>query len=227
MEIIGKGRTATVYDYKEGKLVKLFEPFIPKSAIERECNNALVINSLGVNSPKCFGLVHIDGKDGICYQYLEGITLLQHLEAINDFSFFLESFVEIQQKINASTCNNLNSYKEFLKMHVTSKNLLKRIDDLPDSDHVCHGDYHPGNLIVNGEQEVFVIDFMNVCKGPKEYDIARTYFLTVLEKVPNPELQKAQEALGEAYLNASGVTLEQIQPYLDVIKSTREIELKN
>ena len=45
-----------------------------------------------------------------------------------------------------------------------------------------------------------VIDFMNVCRGPELYDIARTYFL----------LKEKDEAFGRAYLAKMEVSEEEI-----------------
>ena len=47
------------------------------------------------------------------------------------------------------------------------------IDKLADGDTLCHGDFHPGNILLSGDG-AFIIDFMNVCCGNYLYDVART-----------------------------------------------------
>lgn len=44
------------------------------------------------------------------------------------------------------------------------KELLEMIDNLADGNALCHGDFHPGNIQMS-EGNIYVIDFMNVCKG--------------------------------------------------------------
>ena len=60
-----------------------------------------------------------------------------------------------------------------------------------------------------------LIDMMNICKGPVEYDVARTYFL--LEG--NKEFQNK-------YLKYMGYKVKELIPYLEVIMLIREKELK-
>ena len=83
-----------------------------------------------------------------------------------------------------STENQLMSYKEFLIAMIKggskgriSGDFIKEIRGLPDGNSVLHGDYHPGNVMITGVGEFVIIDLLNVCCGPKEYDVARTFFL--------------------------------------------------
>ena len=59
-----------------------------------------------------------------------------------------------------------------------------------------------------------IIDFMNVCRGPALYDVARTYFL----------IGQVEEHLAEAYLQKMCVEDEDIAKYLEVIEFCREYE---
>ncbi len=42
--------------------------------------------------------------------------------------------------------------------------VLSILDELPDGDILCHGDFHPGNIFIS-EGQTIAIDFMNICKG--------------------------------------------------------------
>ena len=42
--IIGTGNTAVVYQWEEGKVLKLFHQGYPKEAVDREFSNAVVVN---------------------------------------------------------------------------------------------------------------------------------------------------------------------------------------
>jgi aminoglycoside phosphotransferase (APT) family kinase protein len=50
------------------------------------------------------------------------------------------------------------------------------LDGLPDGDRVCHGDYHPGNVLVAADR-VSVIDWVGAARGVPEADHARTLLL--------------------------------------------------
>jgi aminoglycoside phosphotransferase (APT) family kinase protein len=53
---------------------------------------------------------------------------------------------------------------------------LRVLDALPDGDRLCHGDYHPGNVLVAADR-VAVIDWPNAALGVPEADRARTMLL--------------------------------------------------
>jgi aminoglycoside phosphotransferase (APT) family kinase protein len=53
---------------------------------------------------------------------------------------------------------------------------LRVLDALPDGDRLCHGDYHPGNVLVAADR-VAVIDWPNAARGVPEADHARTVLL--------------------------------------------------
>jgi aminoglycoside phosphotransferase (APT) family kinase protein len=53
---------------------------------------------------------------------------------------------------------------------------LRVLDGLPDGDRLCHGDFHPGNVLVAADR-VSVIDWANAARGVPEADHARTLLL--------------------------------------------------
>jgi len=60
---------------------------------------------------------------------------------------------------------------------------LEVLDSLPDGDRLCHGDFHPGNIMMDGETPV-VIDWTNVARGAPEADLARSRVILRLGKPP-------------------------------------------
>ena len=132
------------------------------------------------------------------------------------------------------------NYKEFLKSHIPNtlsvnlkkqEEILQMIDSLPDGNTLCHGDFHPGNILIS-DGHTMVIDFMNVCHGYFLYDVARTVFLVEYTPVPmevdDRELfLRLKKALADLYLMQMNVTREMIQDYLSVIIAVREGECPN
>ena len=181
MKLIGKGATAEVYEYEEGKICKLFNLGYPQDAVRREYENALLLQSCELPVPKVYDMVTMEGRDGIIYGRIigeNGIEKIIQGEAANFFPIMFEVHKRILS-IHTTQCIN---YKDFLRMvaeEVPEKKeqLLQQIEQLPEGDALCHGDYHPANLLIQEDGSFVVIDFMNVCHAPREYDIASTYFL--------------------------------------------------
>ena len=69
------------------------------------------------------------------------------------------------------------SYKNFLRKFTTDEETIAKINALDDGNCFLHGDFHPGNVMLDENDNAVLIDMMNVCKGTALYDVARTYFL--------------------------------------------------
>ncbi len=222
--MLGVGNTAEVFEYGEGKVCKLFFAGYPKEAVEREFRNAKEVEQMGLPVPKVFELVESEGRTGIVYEKIAGKSMLEcMIENPGKAGFYLEEFVRLQKKwLKEASVQSASvlSYKEFLQMLLNGArqeaefSLFKEINALPEGDTLLHGDFHPGNIMVTPEKRHVVIDFMNVCRGPSLYDIARTYVL----------LKEKDEALGRAYLAKMEVLKEELGMFYRVIEKCRRYE---
>lgn len=237
MELIGKGATAEVYAYGENKVCKLYNTGFPKSAVEKEYKNAILLQKGLLPIPKVYDMVEIEGRDGIIYNRINGRDGLDLLMIDGEMNSVIRKLAELHKKILAIHTTECINYKTFLCQLIREdaldyKELVDRINQLPDGDYLCHGDFHPGNLLFEQDGKITIIDFMNVCYGPREYDIARTYFLLgcgeLPEDMPNKdEIQKVRKCMAELYLDAMQVKLEDIQEYISVIRDCRHYEMGN
>jgi Ser/Thr protein kinase RdoA (MazF antagonist) len=62
--------------------------------------------------------------------------------------------------------------------------VLDLLDSMPEGDKLCHGDFHPGNIIVTDRGPI-IIDWMTVSRGVGSGDVARA--ATILEAAKAPE----------------------------------------
>lgn len=215
MELIGKGNTAEVFDIGDGKILKLFIAGYPKAPVEREYGNAKKMEGFGLPVPACYEMIEKDGRFGIVYEKVSGTDLYNYIVRTGEIQKGLEILVGFQKQILAKECADLISYKDFIKLVIGDRDpaAFEKIDRLPDGDNVCHGDFHPFNVLVDDEGNAKVIDFMNVCRGPGLYDIARSYYLMRGDGPVNPEIVP----LLQAFLQLHGVTETELEPYFEVI----------
>jgi uncharacterized protein (TIGR02172 family) len=238
-KIIGVGNTATVYEWEEGKVLKLFNQGYPNEAVENEFRNAMAIRDMNFAKPKAYEMISCDDREGIIYDSLEGESLLDWVMRTGDVQECAKYMAELHKAIVQNEISNVMNYKDFLKYHIPNasltldkqKNLLQMIDKLPNGNVLCHGDFHPGNILISGGN-TYVIDFMNICHGDFLYDIARTVFLVEYTPVPveakdSDMILRFKKTLSDLYLIQMNVTREMIQDYLSVIITVRKGECPN
>lgn len=243
-KVIGVGNTATVYDWGENKVLKLFYQGYPKDAVEKEFNNAMAIRDMNFAKPKAYEMISYEKRMGIIYDKIEGESLLDWVSKTGDIQKCVEYMVNLHKQILQNKITNVPNYKEFLKYHASMailkkrqgilkivdklrkrKVLMKTIDKLPDGDTLCHGDFHPGNILIS-DGHAAIIDFMNVCRGNYLYDVARTVFLIeytpVSKEAPNREkILLFKKTLSDIYLSKMNVKREMIGDYLSILAVAR------
>ena len=98
---------------------------------------------------------------------------------------------DLQLRINQQIASDLPSLKEYLATTIPNiEELPKELKEyslstlaiLPESDHLCHFDFHPDQVILSPEGPV-VIDWMTSFKAEPAADVARTSILATLGRV--------------------------------------------
>jgi tRNA A-37 threonylcarbamoyl transferase component Bud32 len=183
---IAEGRTADGYLWDETHILKLYRDWCPSNWVDYEARVGRAINAAGVPSPAVGKIVEVDGRRGLIYERLEGISMLQDLNA-RPWTFLkhARALADLQLKINQLSIDDLPSYKDGMEhsIHHTPhlsdelrKKALTVLETLPDGGNVCHGDYHPGNVILTKQGPV-AIDWMTAKSGSRWADVARTSLL--------------------------------------------------
>jgi aminoglycoside phosphotransferase (APT) family kinase protein len=186
LTLLGQGRTAEVYVLREQFVLKLFRPNFPKVAIE---NEYLICRSIGsvIDIPRAHQLLTIAGRDAIIFDLVKGISGFKYLLR-NPWSIesFAKEFAGIQAKIHSMTApEETPELKTILTRNVNLHDLLsatakarilENISTLPDGRALCHGDFHPDNLLIS-KGKSFVLDWMTATKGNPLADVARTSVL--------------------------------------------------
>jgi len=183
---IAQGRTAEVYDWDSDHVLKLYLEWCPPDWVEYEARIARAVYEAGVPSPAAGEIMEVNGRRGLIYERLEGISMLQDLN-VRPWTFLKYSYAlaGLHVKINQLSIEGLPSYEDGLgynirhaphlgdDLRVKALTLLK---SLPDGGNVCHGDYHPGNVIIT-KRGLVAIDWMTAKAGSRWADVSRTSLL--------------------------------------------------
>lgn len=232
---LGTGRTAEAFLTEDGRVLKLFYAGYPQESVEKELRNAGMVDALGVPAPRCYGRAEVDGRVGIVYERAAGESLLSELLRTGDTERCVRVMAEVHEKLLACELpEEALDAREFLRREIQRNGklpeerrgeALARLDALPGGNALCHGDFHPDNVLVDGER-VMVIDWMNLVRGDAMYDVAMTWYLLACSPLP-PDLQETQGfvqmrgRLADEYLKRMGVEKARIEGWLPVIRASR------
>lgn len=204
--MIGAGREAEVHSWGDDAVVKLYRPGFGGHRAEAVALTTL--DGHGV-APRLIEIVDRDGRTGLVLERLAGpdmLTLLQRQpwRLLGLARALARSHLAIHA---VPVPADLPDLRAVLAARVEDAALPRSLRDfalevlggLPDGDRVCHGDFHPGNALVDGDR-VSVIDWPGAARGAPAADHARTLLLLRwANPLPGtPALSRALVAAGRA-----------------------------
>lgn len=180
---IAQGRTAEIFPWENGQVLKLYRDWCPSDWVDYEAGIARAVYKAGIPSPAVGEIVAWKGRRGLVYERLDGISMLEDMNA-RPWTLLkhARSLAELQLKIHQQSIAGLPLYKDRLEYDIRSAThlpdelrtkALVLLKSLPDGKSVCHGDYHPGNVLITPRGPI-VIDWMTASTGSRWTDAART-----------------------------------------------------
>jgi aminoglycoside phosphotransferase (APT) family kinase protein len=184
---VGGGRTAEVFRCGAHDVVKLFYPSVPPGLVEQEGRIAGSLTDGGVPSPRFGGRVRIGDRTGLVYERIDGRTLLDTLSKHPWRVLCLaRRMAELHLAIHRCAAGaGLPAQRDALRSAIelapglpadVRAAALQRADALLGGCRVCHGDYHPDNVLFAGNDAV-AIDWMTASRGSPAGDVARTLMI--------------------------------------------------
>jgi aminoglycoside phosphotransferase (APT) family kinase protein len=184
-ERIGRGNTADIYVLGSDRVLKVFRD--PK-LMDLERGVSTVIEELAVGAPTFYGTVETDGLTGLAYGRIKGPSMLEILmgkpEKAEECG---RQLAQLHAKLHSiKATGRLQSIKSRLAYMISGirhagfeplrEAVVSRLSELPGGDQLCHGDFHPGNVLLSQRGPV-IIDWMTAVCGPAQADAARTIMI--------------------------------------------------
>jgi aminoglycoside phosphotransferase (APT) family kinase protein len=211
-----------VFAWEEGRALRLMRdvPFA-RERVALEAAAMRAASGAGAPVPAAFEAVTIDGRPGLVVERVDGVDLLTRL---GSRPWTVLSAARLLGSIHAqlhevSAPRDLPTLKGWIEGRIRESDLvppehehaaLHDLDALPDGDRLCHGDFHPGNVLLSAEGPV-VIDWTGATRGDPIADVARTRILLRISPPPEgaPRLVRMLEGIGRrlllsGYLRAYG-----------------------
>jgi aminoglycoside phosphotransferase (APT) family kinase protein len=195
---LGAGRVAEVFEWG-ADVVKLYAAGIGPEQAQREAATLDGLRGGALVVPRSLGVVEVEGRWGLMMTRMSGRPLAEQL-ADDGLAAGAARFAALHRQMHQQSVAGLMPLKQRLGTRIgrvreldeaTRMRLLDRVGRSPDGDRLCHGDFHPLNIMVDGDT-LATIDWLDATSGPPAADVCRSYLL-MLHHVPE---------LAELYLDA-------------------------
>src|SRR5215469_16144381 len=211
--LLGQGRTADIYAWGEKHILKLYHVGWPVAMIEEEARISRLVAQTGLPVPAVGDVLTVEGRTGIVFGRVSGPTLVQDF-ATHPWTVVrsIRVFTDLHLQMHAQALPELPSQRQQLRRLIgeadvpesTRQVALGRLDDLPDGQMLCHGDYHPENILMTRVGPV-IIDWFTATRGHPLADVAGTSLLLQAGELPSSPmaqwlLTSARAVVHRAYL---------------------------
>jgi aminoglycoside phosphotransferase (APT) family kinase protein len=184
---IAHGRTADLYAWTPDTILKLFHPWVRRRAVEHEAAVARAVHDANLPVPGVGDLVVVAGCVGLVYTRVEGQPLWAAMTAQPwRWLAFAHLLADLHARIHTTGwVPGVPLQRERLRTRISAATglsepsrqaALAALAALPDGDRLCHGDFHPGNVIRTSGGPI-VIDWIDATLGNPLADVARTTIL--------------------------------------------------
>ena len=212
---IAEGREAEIFEWQDGRVLRLFRGQRSSESLDHEAEAMRAARAVVPLVPAVYEMVEIEGRSGIVMERVDGpdyITLLgsKPWQVYSAGTTLGKVQAQLHEVVAPDT---LEPLRDRIRRVVTTNPLVPEdvrgivlpvLDKLPDGDRLCHGDFHPGNLLKSSRGPI-VIDWPIVTRGDPVADFARTEMLLRMGDTPpgTPALVKYLEGIGRKVINFS------------------------
>lgn len=214
---LGVGRVAEVFEFG-ARVIKLYRPGEGKADAFREAETLCSLETTGLPVPGIFEVGQYEGR--------WGVVMSRAPEGFATIPPDPQTIAILHSQIHEVSATRLHSLKARLADRIARARqlssgerdgLLIELAQLPEGNLLCHGDFHPGNIMGSLETPFF-IDWVDASKGPPEADACRTYLLA---RTNAPGLA---EPYLEAYVHQTKRSRQAILEWLPIVAAVRLTE---
>ena len=252
--IIAQGATADLFawpndDVADAVVLKLYHAGYPLMAAQQEAANARVAHAAGLPTPAVLDVGQIGERAGVLFERIHGPTMLEQMlagpsDALPLAHTLAELHVALHQISAAHSAappqqtrleNALTRAKLSQTVRTEMQQILQQLSRSgPTGLVLCHGDFHPSNIIISPAGPV-IIDWVDLTQGDPTADVARTLLLLEYAVLPfnmPPEMVAQITALRRQfaaayvarYTELDALDRPRLQSWMRVVAAARLVE---
>jgi Phosphotransferase enzyme family len=224
--LLAAGNVAEVFEWGS-RVVKLYRSPARKPTAFGEAAIHAAVEAMPLPVPAVWGVFEVGGRWGIVFDRVTERSFAERMrEDPSVIPECLQALARLHARIHGQRARQLGSLKSRLATNIAGiglldeplkQILLDRLAGMPDGDRLCHGDFHPVNVL--GQNSLpMVIDWPDACCGDPAADVCRSYLLLKLhaEDIAEPYL--------DAYCNINNTPRANILDWLPYVAAARLAE---
>jgi len=200
---LATGGTAELYAWEPGRVLKLYWQGAALDAVEREAERTRIARAAGAPAPAVFDVVLVEDRPGVVFERSDGPSMLQ---AIGEDPARAEAVAQqlagLHAALHERSGAGLPPQREHLIRRINlgplpARNkspVLAAVRGLAQGAALCHGDFHPGNVIMTTAGPR-VIDWFDATAGNPAGDFARTCLMLQYSRLPGTAEAAARQAV--------------------------------
>jgi aminoglycoside phosphotransferase (APT) family kinase protein len=225
-QLLAAGNVAEVFEWGS-RVIKLYRSAARKSTAFHEAAIHAAVAAMGLPVPAVWGVREVAGRWGIVFDRITEGSFAERMRLDpSSIPGYLEILAQLHTHIHSHAAHQFGSLKSRLAANIARTRLLEesrklillnRLIDMPKGDRLCHGDFHPVNVLGQISRPL-VIDWPDACRGDPCADVCRSYLLLKLhaEEIAEPYL--------DAYCRVGNVPRERMLEWLPHVAAARLAE---
>ena len=208
-KIIGQGGNGTVYRLDDERIVKVYRSEHSLEYIEREQQYAKAAFVSGIPSVIAFDVVKAGDNYGVVFEAMNSDSLGHALSTEPEKrDEYLMKYVQLAKTLHTTpmTDDTIETLKSLLYQRLDDEFMRENlkpeeidtlrdiIDSMKDVDTLVHGDFHPGNIMLQ-DGELMLIDMGEVTRGVPIYDVASVFRDLISAPKSNPDICRTSMGL--------------------------------
>jgi aminoglycoside phosphotransferase (APT) family kinase protein len=180
---IASGRTAEIFSWGEGHILKLTRANFPSLLADQEWKNAQIAWQAGARAPKPVEIIDVAGRRGVVFDRVDGPHMAQCMRnSLLRIRAHARQLASLHVELHTISAPALPSQHERVDWTLEHTAILPEhlktavhqlVAKLPGQDTICHGDFHPENIILT-ERGPVIIDWEGCMHGSPAADVAAT-----------------------------------------------------
>ena len=186
-EILGRGANGTVYRYNRDTVVKVYHNADALDDIRHEREVAKLALILGIPTSISYDVVKVGDSYGTVFEMLDANSFSKIItNEPEKRDWCVGEYVKMLKTIHGTLVpagklpdirDTVISWARFMVDYLPEglgKKLVDMVEAVPHDDHMIHGDYHTGNLMLQND-EVLIIDMDTLAVGNPIFELASMY----------------------------------------------------